>query len=66
MHALPVQDKPLSATLAGGSLHDLNYVVFEARTKDEAAKPRKPFLNESGFTVFFAHIELATVHHVWN
>lgn len=35
MTALPIQDEPLIAMLAGGILRDLDYPVFEARAKGE-------------------------------
>lgn len=35
MIALLIEDEPLIAMLAGGILRDLDYPVFEARTKGE-------------------------------
>lgn len=54
--ALLVEDEPLIAMLAAGILHDLGYVVFEARTEGEALAI---LANEDSVNLLFTDVQLA-------
>jgi two-component system, response regulator PdtaR len=54
--ALLVEDEPLIAMHAAGILHDLGYMVFEARTKGEALTI---LANEDSVTLLFTDVQLA-------
>lgn len=56
MVALLVEDEPLTAMLAAGILRDIGYVVFEARTKEEADKL---LLGEIEYNLLLTDVELA-------
>ena len=60
MIALPVEDEPLIAMLAGGIFRDLDYPVFEARTKGEPFRLRD-LLRERGRRQIDRHADIGAL-----